>query len=93
MGPLNFAPAIAEPEFLPLVENIKVQGTPLGAAVSWTLPNLAGFDVDGLHFRVIEATSGRHGVGAVLYLLSKQSVLQPRPMSCRSVSIMCTGLA
>src|SRR5262245_12030898 len=59
-GPSTFTNPIAEPEFLPLVENITVQGTTLGARVSWTLPNLAGFDADGIFVRVIEATSGRH---------------------------------
>jgi PEP-CTERM motif-containing protein len=59
-GPSTFTNAFVEPEFLPLVKDIKVQGTSLGATVTWTLPNLAGFDVDGLHFSVIEAASGRH---------------------------------
>jgi hypothetical protein len=67
-GPSTFTNAIAEPEFLPLAENITVQGTPLGARVSWKLPNLAGFDVDGVLIRVIEAESGRHiwGTGDLL---------------------------
>ncbi|HEX2476652.1 MAG TPA: PEP-CTERM sorting domain-containing protein [Lacipirellulaceae bacterium] len=59
-GPSSFSNAIVDPEFLPLVENVTVQGTSLGARVSWTLPNLDGFDVDGIFVRVIEATSGRH---------------------------------
>jgi hypothetical protein len=54
----NFTPAIIEPEFLPLAEEITVQGTPLGALVSWTLPNFDGFDPDGLLVRVMDATSG-----------------------------------
>jgi hypothetical protein len=59
-GPSTFTNAFVEPEFVPLVKDIKVQGTSLGTTVTWTLPNLAGFDVDGLHFCVIEAASGRH---------------------------------
>jgi PEP-CTERM motif-containing protein len=59
-GPSTFTNALVEPEFVPLAENITVQGTSLGATVSWTLPNLAGFDLDGLHLRVIEAATGRH---------------------------------
>jgi hypothetical protein len=51
---------IPDPEFLPLVEDITVQGTTLGARVSWTLPNLVGFDVDGTFVRIIEAISGTH---------------------------------
>ena len=59
IGPSMFGNPIVDPEFLPLVENLGVQGTSMGARVSWTLPNLAGFDVDGMFVRVIEATSGR----------------------------------
>jgi hypothetical protein len=59
-GPSTFTNAIAEPEFLPLVEDIAVQGTPLGVKVAWTVPNLDRFDVDGLVVRVLEVTSGRH---------------------------------
>jgi hypothetical protein len=56
-GPSAFTPLIADPEFLPLVENITVQGTPLGARVSWALPNLNGFDADAQVVRVMDATS------------------------------------
>ena len=59
-GPSIFTNVIAQPEFLPYVENVTVQGAPLGAKVSWTLPNLAGFDVDGIGVRIIEAISGHH---------------------------------
>jgi hypothetical protein len=59
-GPSALTNAIVEPEFLPLVENVAVQGTSLGARVSWSLPNLDGFDVDGVSVRIIEAISGRH---------------------------------
>ena len=56
IGSLESSPiAIVDPEFLPLVENITVQGTPLGARVSWTLPNLNGFDVDGSLVRILES--------------------------------------
>jgi hypothetical protein len=57
-GPSSFTNAIAEPEFLPLVEGSTVQGTSLGARVSWMLPNLDGFDVDEARVRFYEATSG-----------------------------------
>jgi hypothetical protein len=59
-GPSIFTNAIPQPEFLPYVENVTVQGAPLGAEVSWTLPNLAGFDADAVGVRIIEATSGHH---------------------------------
>ncbi|HEX2475713.1 MAG TPA: PEP-CTERM sorting domain-containing protein, partial [Lacipirellulaceae bacterium] len=56
----TFGDAIIEPEFLPLVHDIEVEGTPVSARVTWTPPNLDGFDVDEVAVRVIEATSGRH---------------------------------
>jgi hypothetical protein len=58
-GPSIFTNAIPQPEFLPYVENVTVQGA-LGAKVSWTLPSLAGFDADAIGVRIIEATSGHH---------------------------------
>jgi hypothetical protein len=60
IGPSTFTNPIAEPEFIPFVENITLQGTPLGARVSWTLPNLDGFDVDEVAgIEIIEVTSGK----------------------------------
>jgi hypothetical protein len=58
VGPSEFTNAIAEPEYVPLVENIVVGGTPVGASVSWALPNLDGFDVDLVFVRIIEVASG-----------------------------------
>jgi hypothetical protein len=58
IGPSEFTTAIAEPEFVPPVENIRVGGTPIGSSVSWALPNLDGFDVDLAFVRIIEAISG-----------------------------------
>jgi hypothetical protein len=57
-GPSTFTNSIPDPEFLPLVEDITLQGTPLGAGVSWKLPNFGGFDADALIVRVMDATSG-----------------------------------
>jgi uncharacterized protein YjbI with pentapeptide repeats len=65
-GPATFTNAIAEPEFLPFVNNITLQGAPLGARVTWTLPNLVGFDVNGIGVRIIEAVTGSHVWQAVL---------------------------
>jgi hypothetical protein len=58
-GPSAFTNAIADPELIPLVENLTVQGTPLGARVSWTHPNLDGFDVDVLAVGILDATTGK----------------------------------
>jgi hypothetical protein len=58
-GPSSFTNAFVDPEFIPLVENISLQGTPFGVKVTWTLPNLTGFDTEGLAVRLFEA-SGRN---------------------------------
>ncbi|HEX2476330.1 MAG TPA: hypothetical protein VHK01_16380, partial [Lacipirellulaceae bacterium] len=57
-GPSTFTNPIPDPEFLPLVEDITLQGMPHGGGVSWTLPNFDGFDPDALLVRVMDATSG-----------------------------------
>jgi hypothetical protein len=54
----TFGDAITEPEFLPLVEDIALYGTPHGERVTWTLPNLDGFDVDDVSVLIIDAVSG-----------------------------------
>jgi hypothetical protein len=86
-GPSTFTNALIEPEFVPLVENITVQGTSLGATVSWKLPNLAGFDVDGIHFRVIEATSGRHVWNLTTSLLPLQTTSFTAPPGVMQVGV------
>jgi hypothetical protein len=86
-GPSTFTNALIEPEFVPLVENITVQGTSLGATVSWKLPNLAGFDVDGIHFRVIEATSGRHVWNLTTSLLPLQTTRFTAPPGVMQVGV------
>ena len=58
IGHSAFTNSIPEPEFVPLVENLKVGGTPVGRSVSWVLPNLDGFNVDTVFVRVIESISG-----------------------------------
>jgi uncharacterized protein YjbI with pentapeptide repeats len=56
VGPPIFSSAIAAPEFLPVVENIRVGGSPLGTTVEWSLPNFAGFDVEWTQVRVIQVS-------------------------------------
>jgi hypothetical protein len=76
-GLSTFGDALIEPEFLPLVEDVIVQGTPLGAQVAWTLPNLDGFDVDTVTVSVIEAASGRHMWGSDLLPVQSTSFVPP----------------
>jgi hypothetical protein len=47
--------AIADPEFLPLVQNVQVVGSGLTPTVTWTLPDLTGFDVDAIRIRAVVA--------------------------------------
>jgi hypothetical protein len=59
IGSSTFTNPISEPEYVPFVENIRLQGAPVGARVSWSLPNLSGFDVDEVvGVRIIETASG-----------------------------------
>ena len=39
-------PALAKPQQLPLVRNVRVAGKGATPRVSWQLPDLAGFDID-----------------------------------------------
>ena len=50
-GPV-LAPAIANPQLLPFVQNLQVVGTGPTPTVTWSLPDLTGFDVELLRFRV-----------------------------------------
>lgn len=50
--------AIADPEFLPLVLGVQVAPNGLTPAVSWILPDLTGFDVDGFRVRAVVAGTG-----------------------------------
>jgi hypothetical protein len=76
-GPSTFTNAIADPEFLPLVEDVRLQGTPLGAQVSWTLPNLVGFDVDASFVSIFEAASGGAWWGSDTLPLQTTSFVPP----------------
>jgi len=50
-GPL-FTPSIANPQLLPLAQNLQVVGTGPTPTVTWSLPDLTGLDVEQLRFRV-----------------------------------------
>ena len=55
-APSAFTNALAEPELLPYVESITLKGSPLGASVEWTLPDLTGFDVESMQVRIVQVT-------------------------------------
>jgi hypothetical protein len=48
-------PAIASPEFIPLLANLQVLGNGTTPTLNWVLPDLTGFDVDRIRVRVIDA--------------------------------------
>lgn len=50
-------PLIADPELLPFAEDILVSDASSTPTVSWTLPDLTGFDVDRVRLRVINTAS------------------------------------
>jgi hypothetical protein len=56
-GPSTFTNAIPDPEQVPLVTGISVDVAD-AARVSWSPPNLNGFDVDGIGVRIFEAATG-----------------------------------
>jgi hypothetical protein len=51
-------PPLLDPEFLPLVTDIQVTGPFLTPTLTWTVPDLTGFDVDQTRIRAIEADTG-----------------------------------
>jgi len=52
-----FTPAIAAPVLLPYATDVTVSDTSTTPTVSWTLPDLTGFSVDLVRFRIIDASS------------------------------------
>jgi hypothetical protein len=50
-------PAIASPEFIPLLANLQVLANGTTPTLNWVLPDLTGFDVDRIRVRVIDAAS------------------------------------
>lgn len=50
--------AIADPEFLPLVLNLRVVQDGTTPLVAWDLPDLSAFDVDRIRVRVTDASTG-----------------------------------
>ena len=49
--------AIADPEFLPLVLGLQAVGDGLTPTLTWTMPDLTEFDVDGIRARVVNAAT------------------------------------
>ena len=50
--------AIADPEFLPLLQNVQVTGTGTTPTLSWDLPDLGAFDADSIRVRAVIAATG-----------------------------------
>jgi hypothetical protein len=50
--------AIADPEFVPLVLNLRVAPNGTTPTIAWDLPDLSGFDLDRILVRATDAASG-----------------------------------
>jgi hypothetical protein len=59
-------PPNANPQLLPFVTDITVSDTGTTPTVSWTLPDLTGFDVDEASFRIINANTEVHLFNALI---------------------------
>jgi hypothetical protein len=55
-----FTPALANPQLLPFITDITVSDSSTTPTVTWTTPDLAGFDVDETSIRLIDAYSQVH---------------------------------
>jgi hypothetical protein len=62
------APAIANPQLVPLAESLQVLGGGATPTITWSLPDLTGFDVDFLRFRVYDDSSNDIILNTVLPL-------------------------
>jgi hypothetical protein len=69
--------AIADPELLPLVLNVQVAPGGLTPTVSWTLPDLTGFDVDGFRVRAVVANTSSQTFESALLASSTTSFTLP----------------
>jgi hypothetical protein len=59
-------PLIADPELLPLIHDIAVSDAGLTPTIAWTVPDLTGFDPNGIELRVIASNGSqifRAGLG------------------------------
>jgi hypothetical protein len=59
-GPAVPTRSIADPEFVPLVTGITITDPSTTPTITWTLPDLSGFDVDFTQIRVIEVATDLH---------------------------------
>ena len=75
-GPF-FTNAIPEPEAIPLVQNLQIAGAGLTPTITWTLPDLTGFDVDRQEVRVRLASNADEFFRSPNLLLSTTSFMIP----------------
>ena len=47
--------ALFNPQIIPLVQNVQIVGAGVTPTITWTLPNLIGFDIDQIRVRVQDA--------------------------------------
>lgn len=54
----GFFPTIQDPELLPFAFDVEASDHGTTPTISWSLPNLSGFDVDRIRLRAIDAANG-----------------------------------
>ena len=54
----GFFPTIEDPELLPFASDVQVSDHGATPTITWSLPNLSGFDIDRIRLRAIDAASG-----------------------------------
>ena len=79
-------PAIADPELLPLLQNVQIFAHGLTPTVTWELPDLSGFDADFIRVRAIEAATSRQIFQSAFLDLSSGSFTFDRGVLSEGVS-------
>ena len=54
----GFFPTIADPELLPFASDVQASDHGATPTITWSLPNLSGYDIDRIRLRAIDAGSG-----------------------------------
>ena len=69
--------AIADPEFLPLLQNLQVTGLGTTPTISWAVPDLTGFDADAIRVRAVVAATGEQTFQSGLLPITATSFAMP----------------
>jgi hypothetical protein len=72
------SPAIANPQPVPLLREVRVTGDPAAPRLSWQLPDLAGFDVDRIR---VSVRRGERVLGRFMPVVHVSAALPPTATS------------